>query len=85
MVSHMKTTVDLSEDLLAKAKRLTVSQGTTLRSLIEEGLRMAIQHRTRTEDFRLRDASVEGKGVQPGVVEGSWDQVAGGIYEGRGS
>lgn len=81
----MKTTVHLSEDLLTEARRLSSHQGIALGSLIEEGLRLAIQHRTRSGTFRLRNASVKGMGLQPGVMEGSWNRVPGGIYEGRGS
>ena len=85
MVAHMKTTAELRDDLLALAKKRALRQGTTLRSLLEEGLRMAIRHRSDAAPFVLRDASVKGQGVQPGVVEGSWEQVRDEIYEGRGS
>ena len=39
MVSHMKTTVDLPDDLLIRAKKRAVDSRTTLRVLIERGLR----------------------------------------------
>ena len=85
MVSHMKTTVDIQDDLLERAKALAARQKTTLRSLLEEGLRWVLGARTRQQPFRLRDASVGGKGVQPGIQEGAWDQILDQIYKGRGS
>lgn len=39
----MKTTLDLNDALLAKAKSLAATQRTTLTRLIEEGLRLRLQ------------------------------------------
>ncbi|MFO1031293.1 MAG: DUF2191 domain-containing protein [Planctomycetota bacterium] len=81
----MKTTVEIAEDLLRAAKSVATKERTTLRALLEEGLRWALEKRKRRHAFRLRDASVRGKGVQPGVVEGDWAALRGSIYEGRGA
>ncbi len=83
--AHMKTTVEIAEDLLRAAKSVAGKERTTLRALLEEGLRLALDQRKRRHSFQLRDASVRGHGVQPGVVEGDWAGVRGSIYEGRGS
>ena len=59
--------------------------GTTLRALVEEGLRLALgKRRAATARFRLRDASFKGRGLQPGVHAGDWDSIARRVYEGRG-
>lgn len=39
MVSHMKTTVDIPDDLLLRAKRRAIESRTSLRALIARGLR----------------------------------------------
>jgi hypothetical protein len=65
MGDHMKTTVDLSDSLLAEAKALAQRERTTLRALIEQGLRHVLQTRRSTEPFQLRDASVHGGGLTP--------------------
>ena len=85
MVSSMKTTVDISHPLLEAAKRLAAEQGVTLRELVEDGLRHVLERRAEAEPFRLRDASVGGNGLQPGVTEGDWTKIREMIYEGRGS
>lgn len=85
MGTHMKTTVEIAEDLLRAAKAVAGKERTTLRALLEEGLRWALDKRKRRHAFRLRDASVRGKGVQQGVVEGDWSTVRDRIYEGRGA
>ena len=78
----MKTTVEISDSLLAEAKSLAGSRGTTLRQVIEDGLRESLQKtRKRAARFRLRDGSVGGKGLQEPL---SWPKIRQRIYEGRG-
>jgi hypothetical protein len=80
----MKTTVEIAEPLLAEAKRVAAREGTTIRALIEEGLRRALDRRRRREPFRLRRATFGGNGLRPEVLEGSWERIRDLIYEGRG-
>jgi hypothetical protein len=42
MVSHMKTTVDIADDLLIEAKKRAVELRRPLRALVEEGLRLRL-------------------------------------------
>lgn len=43
----MKTTLDMDDELLARAKALAARERTTLTALIEEGLRLRLQSRRR--------------------------------------
>ncbi|MBD3006684.1 type II toxin-antitoxin system VapB family antitoxin [Streptomyces sp. 5-10] len=84
MVSHMKTTVEISDALLDEARRTAREEGTTLRALIEEGLRSVLaQHAHRSHSFTLQDASVGGEGLQPGAQGASWEQLRGLAYGDR--
>jgi len=68
MVTHMKTTIELPKSLLSEAKALAAKEGTTLRALIEAGLRSVLKERKeKTKPFKLRDASVGGNGLAPGL------------------
>lgn len=68
----MKTTVEIADGLLRQAKAVAHREKTTLRALVEEGLRWAVgRHRSHAR-FKLRKASVRGEGLQPGVIEGEW-------------
>ena len=84
MGTHMKTTIEIAAPLLAEAKRAAEEAGVTLRALVEDGLRRALAER-RPDRFKLRRASFKGSGLQPGVREGRWEQVAEAIYSGRGA
>jgi hypothetical protein len=81
----MKTTVQLPDSLLARAKTIARQEGTTLAALVEEGLRSVVQARSGQSEkpFVLRDASVGGKGMSPEFKD-RWDAVRDAIYEGRG-
>ena len=83
-LSHMKTTVELPAALLAEAKRLTRRDGTTLRELLEDGLRAAIEARKGRQRFVLRNASVGGDGLAPEIAAGGWDAIRARIYSGHG-
>jgi metal-responsive CopG/Arc/MetJ family transcriptional regulator len=86
MASHMKTTVEIPDDLLEEAKSVARTEQVTLRSLIEEGLRWVLsRRRSKTERFVLREAAVSGEGVRADIDEGNWDQIRDRVYEGRGS
>ena len=85
MVPHiMKTTVEITDDLLVKAKALAAKNRTTLKNLIEEGLRQVFKNEQSSTDFELPDARVDGDGLQPEFQDSSWEQIRAAIYEGRG-
>ena len=80
----MKTTLEIPEPLLAAAKEAADREGTTLGSLVEEGLRLALDRRQRSERFRLRDASVAGRGLCPELQGSSWRELSDLAYQSRG-
>jgi hypothetical protein len=66
----MKTTVEIADPLFDEAKREAERSGCTLRDLLELGLQRELERRKQhTRPFTLRDASVQGLGVRPGVRE----------------
>ena len=84
MGHHMKTTVEISDALLAEAKRVAVQERTSVRTLIEQGLRQAIAQRKQQRGrFQLRKASFKGRGLSA-AGRGGWAQMRELAYEGRG-
>ena len=84
MGTHMKTTVELSDALLAEARNAAEREGITMRTLIEQGLRLALTHRKQMGAFRLRKASFKGRGLSAPARGVSWEQLREQSYEGRG-
>jgi hypothetical protein len=83
-LTKMKTTLDISDPLFKQAKATARREGTTVRALVERGLRLALGERRTRPGFRLRDAAVQGKGLQREAAQLSWDQLRMLTYEGRG-
>jgi hypothetical protein len=81
----MKTTVDISDELLKKAKRLAAKRRTTLRAIIEQGIRNIIKEQQRGAKYVLPDMSVDGKGLQPEFKNKAWSDIRDAAYDGRGS
>ncbi len=80
----MKTTVDISDALLEEARQQAAREKTTVRALVEEGLRRILADRKRKTPFRLRRATFKGDGLQVHVSDASWDRIRDMTYEGRG-
>jgi hypothetical protein len=80
----MKTTIEIDDVLLAEARRLANERKTTLRALVEQGLRRVIDERTAPEPFKLRDCSVAGGWLAPEFQNASWTDIIDASYEGRG-
>jgi hypothetical protein len=84
MVSHMKTTIQIPDSLLQEARKLANARKTTLKALVEEGLRRLLAERKSPAKFRLRKVTFQGKGLQPNLTGAPWERIRDLSYEGRG-
>ena len=80
----MKTTLDISDPLLREARKIAARERTTLRALVEQGLRRVLAEKARKPAFRLRKASFKGRGLRPELADAGWDRLRDLAYEGRG-
>jgi hypothetical protein len=84
MATHMKTTVQIPDQLFEELRSLAHQEQTSMKELLQEGLRKIISERKQRRRFHLRKASFKGRGLQPSLQGGSWDQIREKSYEGRG-
>jgi CRISPR/Cas system-associated protein Csm6 len=84
MVNHMKTTIQIPDSLFEEARKLAAEERTTLKALVQEGLRRIIAERKKRSPFRLRNASFKGDGLQAHLTGASWEKIRELTYEGRG-
>ena len=84
MVSHMKTTIQIADSLLDEARKLAQRDRTTLKALVEEGLRQVIAGRRKRSQFHLRKVTFNGGGMRPELEGASWDKIRELAYEGHG-
>jgi len=71
----MKTTVDIADPVLREARKVAAREGTTLRSLIEEGLRRVLADKRRKSRFRLRLVTAGGRGLRAELRGLDWDEI----------
>ncbi len=81
----MKTTIDIAPALLLEARRVASKQKTTLKALVEQGLREVLAERKHPKPYKLPDMSVAGNGLQPEFQGASWQEILDASYEGRGT
>ena len=80
----MVATIETSNDLAKRAMAYAEKEGTTLRSLVERGLREVLRADHKPHRFELRDARVGGHGLQAEFRNASWQRIREACYEGRG-
>jgi len=71
----MKITLEISDPLLKQAKQLAAAQGTTLRSLAEEGLTKVIAKRSERAPCQVHPIAVRGQGVSAEFAGASWERI----------
>jgi hypothetical protein len=81
----MKTTVEIPDALLREAKRVAVRERTTVRALIERGLRAVLSGQRPPARFALRDASFRGDGLVAGRALSDWETIRDLSYSERGA
>lgn len=72
MLTHMRTSIDVPDALLEKARKVMQRRGVTLRELMVAGLRHAIAESQHPSAYELPDLSFKGEqGFVAGVTEES--------------
>lgn len=72
MLKHMRTSVEIPDALLRRAKRLAQERGTTLRQLLIDGLRVVVERATPSGRHRMKDRSFGEGGLVSGL---SWSDA----------
>jgi len=71
-----KTTIELPDELADQARQCAAVWGTTMRSLIEEGLRREIERRSSDESWTPgRDLVFKGDGLTKAAEAMSWAEI----------
>jgi len=84
MGAHMKTTIEIADDLLSRAKQLCRREGKTLRAVVEDGLRQVLQRGGRTATRRVKPVVYRKGGLTAEFRDAPWQALRDEIYRGRG-
>jgi hypothetical protein len=82
----MKTTIELPDDLLERGKAVARRENSTLKALIEEGLRLALRERARARKRAAPFAvqAFHGDGLSPEFADAGWERIRDEICRDRG-
>ena len=80
---EMKPTLDLSDQLLERAKRLARKRKTTLRSVTEVGLRLVLEAEEAAPRTPLKPVTFTGRGLSAEYQDASWKEIRDAAYGGR--
>ena len=86
IVSNMKTTIDIAEPLLLKAKSVALKKRVTLRQVVEEGLRLFLADSQKEPALPEKsfDFPAKGGGFTSEFEGAGWEKIRHEIYKGRG-
>lgn len=77
----MKTTIDIHDQLLVRAKRHARDTGRPLRAVVEEGLRLVLSAPESAQSYRLPDLSAGDPTDADPLEAYSWQDLSEIIYE----
>ncbi len=79
----MKTTVEIHDVLLERARRRAKETGQPLRALIEDGLRDLLAKPLPATKYKMRDLSYGDPNDPDPLAQYSWDEIRDFVYEDR--
>jgi hypothetical protein len=85
IMTHMKTTIDIADDLFLRTKRVSKERGVPMRELFAEGLAHVLETWDQTPTPHIQPVTFKGHGLSTEFVEGSWQKIRDAAYDGRGS
>ncbi len=76
----MKTTIDIQDELMARAKRHAKRTGRPLRAVVEEGLRQVLSNSTPNPRYKVPDRSVGNPKAEDPLETLTWQDLREEIY-----
>lgn len=76
----MKTTLDIKDELLIRAKKLAKQSGKPLRAVVEDSLRLALAQENTPTEYRLQDLSYGNPDSVDPLESLSWQDLRREIY-----
>ncbi len=79
----MKTTIDISDNILLRAKDLAKKENITFKELTEEGLEHILKDRITRKKVKVKPILFSGKGLSPEYQDKSWNDIRKTVYDGN--
>jgi len=76
----VKTTVDIADDLLKRSQQLAKREGSTLRAILEEGLRLVLKNRRTPASYSFHFPTFGKDGLNAEFRDADWEKIRTTIY-----
>ena len=80
MVTHMKTTLEISDNLFRRAKKLAEREGKTFKAVIEEALVTRLEAREQAAAPYLLEIPVVSGEIAPEFLNAPWEKIRDELY-----
>ncbi len=78
MVTHMKTTIEIADNLLLRARARARERRITLRALVEQSLAAALDEAPAV--VKVKPVTFKGRGLSREFEGASWDRIRDAIH-----
>jgi hypothetical protein len=80
----MRTTLDISENLLRRIRSIARRENLTLKQHAQEGFELVLKARERAKPYQAKPVVFRGKGLAPEFQQASWSDIRKAIYDEQG-
>jgi len=78
MVSNMKTTIDIADELFLRTKAAAFERGMSFRNMVMLGLSLALESEVKA--VKIKPVTFQGNGLTPEFQNAGWSQIRDAAY-----
>ena len=75
MVSNMKTTIDIADDIFLRTKTAANERGMSFRSMVLLGLSLVLESEEHGHTVKIKPVTFKGNGLTPEFQNASWGKI----------
>ena len=75
MVSNMKTTIDIADDIFLRTKTVATERGMSFRSMVLLGLSLVLESEEYGRTVKIKPVTFKGKGLSSEFQNASWSKI----------
>ena len=80
MVSNMKTTIDIADDIFLRAKTAACERGVSFRTMVMLGLSLALESEEQCQNVKIKPITFKGNGLTPEFQNAGWSKIRDAAY-----
>jgi len=81
----MKTTIDVADNILERARAFSKEESISLKVMVEEGLKHVLETHGTRKPQKVRPVTFNGEGLSPEFAHVGWSEIRDAAYQGRGA